>query len=60
MEMLSDELIRVKEFQANRSRARTSVIWINALPGNPEIFLAYPYPKGFSATRRTNARRSLA
>ena len=47
IEMLSDELIRVKQFQANRRRARTSVIWSNALPENPEIFLAYPYPDGF-------------
>ncbi|PZR76600.1 MAG: hypothetical protein DLM73_02325 [Chthoniobacterales bacterium] len=47
LQMLSDELIRVKEFQTNRRRARTAVIWINALPDNPEIFLAYPYPDGF-------------
>jgi hypothetical protein len=47
VEMLSNELIRVKEFQANRRRARTAVIWSNALPENPEIFLAYPYPDGF-------------
>lgn len=47
IEMFSDESTRVKEFQANRRRARTAVIWINALPENPEIFLAYPYPDGF-------------
>ena len=46
IEMLSDELTRVKEFQANRRRARTAVIWSKALPENPEIFLAYPYPEG--------------
>jgi hypothetical protein len=47
IEMLSDELARVKAFQDNRRRARTAVIWSNALPGNPELFLAYPYPDGF-------------
>lgn len=47
IEMLSDELARVKTFQDNRRRARTAVIWSNALPENPEIFLAYPYPDGF-------------
>jgi hypothetical protein len=46
IEMSSDELTRVKIFQANRRRARTAVIWINALPDNPEIFKAYPYPDG--------------
>ncbi len=45
--MLSDEWIRVRQFQANRKRARTAVIWSNALPQNPEIFLAYPYPDFF-------------
>jgi hypothetical protein len=47
IEMLSNELTRVKRFQANRKRARVAVIWTNALPQNPEIFLAYPYPDGF-------------
>jgi hypothetical protein len=47
LEMFSDESIRVKQFQANRRRARTASIWINALPQNPEIFLAYPYPDFF-------------
>ncbi|MDP9097542.1 MAG: hypothetical protein M3N48_00915 [Verrucomicrobiota bacterium] len=47
-EMLADESARVKQFQANRKRARTAVIWINALPENPEIFAAYPYPDGFA------------
>jgi hypothetical protein len=47
IEMLADELIRVKTFQANRRRARTAVIWSDALPENPEIFLAYPYPDRF-------------
>lgn len=47
IEMLSNEWTRVKEFQTNRRRARTAVIWSNALPKNPEIFLAYPYPDGF-------------
>src|SRR2546423_5000310 len=45
--MLLNELTRVKEFKANRSRARTAVIWSNAIPENPELFLAYPYPDGF-------------
>lgn len=49
IEMWSNEWTRVKEFQANRRRARTAVIWSNALPRNPEIFLAYPYPDGFPA-----------
>ena len=48
IEMLSNEWTRVKHFQANRKRARTAVIWANALPQNSEIFLAYPYPEGFS------------
>ena len=47
IEMFSDESTRVKQFQANRRRARTAVIWINALPKNPEILLAYPYPDFF-------------
>lgn len=47
IEMFSDELSRVKQFQANRRRARTAVIWIDAFPKSPEIFLAYPYPEGF-------------
>jgi len=47
IEMLSEELTRVKQFQANRRRARNAVIWSNALPDNPDIFLAYPYPEGF-------------
>ena len=47
LEMFSNESIRVKQFQANRRRARTAVVWINALPKNPEIFLAYPYPEAF-------------
>jgi hypothetical protein len=46
LEMLSDELTRVAKFQANRKRARTAVIWSNALPDNPEMFLADPYPPG--------------
>jgi hypothetical protein len=37
----------VKQFQANRRRARTAIVWIDALPQNPEIFLAYPYPELF-------------
>ena len=48
IEMFSDESTRVKQFQANRKQARTAVIWINALPENPEIFLAYPYPERFA------------
>jgi hypothetical protein len=45
--MFSYELTRVKQFQANRRQARTAIVWINALPKNPEIFLAYPYPDYF-------------
>jgi hypothetical protein len=48
IEMFSDEWTRVKKFQANRKRARTAVIWANALPKNPEIFAAYPYLDGFA------------
>jgi hypothetical protein len=44
----SDERTRVPLFQQNRERARTAVIWNRVLPGNPEIFAAYPYPEGFS------------
>jgi len=47
LEMFASELVRVKEFQANRRRARSAIVWINALPQNPDIFLAYPYPDGF-------------
>jgi hypothetical protein len=47
IEMLSDELTRVKRFQDNRRRAQTAVIWSNALPKNPELLLAYPFPDGF-------------
>jgi hypothetical protein len=47
IEMFSYEFTRVKQFQANRRRARTAIVWINALPQNPEIFLAYPYPDFF-------------
>jgi hypothetical protein len=56
IEMFSDELARVKIFQDNRRRARTAVIWSNALPENPETFLAYPYPDGFPA--RVEAMRA--
>jgi hypothetical protein len=45
---LSDERTRVPLFQQNRERARVAVIWSRVLPDNPEIFAAYPYPKGFS------------
>jgi hypothetical protein len=47
LEMFSDELTRLKQFQDNRRRARTAVIWSNALPKNPELLLAYPFPDGF-------------
>jgi hypothetical protein len=47
MEMFLNESTRVKQFQANRRRARTAVIWSNALPQNPEMVLAYPYPDLF-------------
>ena len=45
---LSDERTRLPLFQQNRERARAAVIWSRVLPDNPEIFAAYPYPKGFS------------
>ena len=45
--MFSEELIRLKQFQDNRRRARTAVIWSDALPRNPELLLAYPFPEGF-------------
>ncbi|HZE57486.1 MAG TPA: hypothetical protein VE031_06505, partial [Chthoniobacterales bacterium] len=44
----SEELTRLHWFQQNRRRARTAVIWANALPNNPEIFSAYPFPVGFA------------
>jgi hypothetical protein len=50
IEMFSDELARVAKFQANRRRARTAVIWINALPDNPEAFWADPDPDGIRST----------
>lgn len=46
--LLSAEWTRVHRFQENRRRARTAVIWSKALPDNPDIFFAYPYPAGFS------------
>jgi hypothetical protein len=48
LQMFSDESSRVNEFQANRKRARTAVIWSDLIPENPEIFVAYPYPRGFA------------
>lgn len=48
IEMFADESARVNHFQANRRRARTAVIWSEAIPDNPEIILAYPYPDGFA------------
>lgn len=56
IEMFSDELLRVKQFQANRRRARTAAIWSDTIPDNPEIFLAYPYPKQFG--RRVEEMRA--
>lgn len=50
IEMLSDELNRVTKFQANRRRARTAVIWINALPDNPEAFWADTDPSAVLST----------
>jgi hypothetical protein len=46
--LLSAEWTRLHRFQENRRRARTAVIWSTALPDNPDIFFAYPYPLGFS------------
>jgi hypothetical protein len=48
IQMFADESTRVKLFQANRKRARTATIWANALPENPELVAAYPYPDGFA------------
>jgi hypothetical protein len=57
-EMFADESVRVKQFQANRRRARTAAIWSGAIPDNPEIFLAYPYPDRFG--KRVEALRAAA
>jgi hypothetical protein len=46
----SEELTRLHWFQQNRRRARAAVTWANALPNNPEIFKAYPFPAGFPDT----------
>lgn len=46
IEMFSYEFTRLKQFQDNRRRARTAVIWSDALPKNPELLLAYPFPDG--------------
>jgi hypothetical protein len=54
-EMFTDESVRVKQFQANRRRARTAAIWSGAIPDNPEIFFAYPYPDQFG--KRVEALR---
>jgi len=56
MEAFIDESIRVKLFQSNRKRARVAVIWSRAIPDNPEIVLAYPYPNGFG--QRIEAMRA--
>lgn len=45
--MLSEESARVRRFQVNARRARTAVMWITALPENPELLLAYPYLNSF-------------
>ena len=45
--LLSSEWTRLDRFQENRRRARTAVIWSKALPDNPDIFFAYPYPEQF-------------
>ena len=34
-------------FRDNRRRARTAVMWSEALPRNPELFLAYPFTDSF-------------
>jgi hypothetical protein len=44
---LGEERTRVKAFQHNRKSARTAVIWSGALPENPDLVRAYPYPRGF-------------
>lgn len=44
----SEERTRIPLFQQNRERARAAVIWSSALPTNPEMFAAYPYPNGIS------------
>lgn len=55
----SEELTRVHWFQQNRRRARAAVIWANALPNNPEFFLAYPYAEGFSERIQTMRQAGL-
>ena len=54
--MFADERIRIEQFQANRKRARTAVIWSSVIPDNPEIVLAYPYPDRFG--KRVEEMRS--
>jgi len=46
--LLSAEWTRLHRFQESRRRARTAVIWSMALPDNPDILFAYPYPHRFS------------
>ncbi|MFL6590349.1 MAG: hypothetical protein ACJ8M4_09275 [Chthoniobacterales bacterium] len=38
---------RLNAFLDNRRRAKTAVIWSEALPRNPELFHAYPYTDQF-------------
>jgi hypothetical protein len=44
-----EERMRLPLFKQNREHARTAIKWITALPQNPDISLAYPYPDGFWA-----------
>lgn len=54
--------INLYSFRENRRRARTAVIWSEALPRNPELYLAYPFTEGFpqivSAMRRVGLIKS--
>ncbi|HVF70214.1 MAG TPA: hypothetical protein VM940_01285 [Chthoniobacterales bacterium] len=50
---------RLNAFRENRRRARTAVIWSEALPRNPELFHAYPYVDQFPTTVAAMKRAGL-
>lgn len=51
------ELPRLRAFHENRRRALAAVQWIDIIPNNPELFLAYPYASGFG--ERVDAMQRL-
>ena len=55
--LLPGQRYRLNAFQDNRRRARTAVMWSEALPQNPELVHAYPYPERF-AERVTEMRKA--